>query len=230
MLAYARARLSLMALVTVAGFVTMIGCGAAAHRSAPGSQPATSAACVGSADSAACLQLLDQIVHVRSIPLTTRIPTQVTSSCLGAARMTRIRVVCPPLVPAGGAINDPELYGPQIVDRESYSVSINNGQNPGHIHWEFGAIKGAATKLWVFDRTNWAASGSPPPARRIAVHRYLGRLVTLYRFPDNDGQLEGHDAAFATEDGTSYFVSIHGHNDDDADTAMLLAILLARER
>jgi hypothetical protein len=91
--------------------------------------------------------------------------------------MTRIDVVCPPLVPAGGVVRDPELFGPQIVTR-----------------------------------------------------RYLGHLITLYRFPDNDGRLEGHDAAFATEDGSSHFVSIHGHTHDDADIAMLLAILLARQR
>jgi len=143
--------------------------------------------------------------------------------------MTHIKVFCPPLVPAGGVVNDPELYGPQIADRRSYSVSINNGQNPGHIHWEFGAIKGAATQLWVFDRANWEATPPKQPARRIGNLRYLGHLITLYRFPDNDGQLEGHAAAFATEDGISYFVSVHGHTDDDADIAMLLAILLARE-
>ena len=143
--------------------------------------------------------------------------------------MTKLEVVCPSLVPAGGVVGDHELYGPQIVDRGSYSVSINNGENPGRIHWEFGATLGPEAGLWVFDRKNWAAPPRTPPARLIGKLDYLGHVITLYRFPDNDGQLEGHDAAFATEDGVSYFVSIHGHNHDDGDIAMLLAIL-ARSR
>jgi len=122
-------------------------------------------------------------------------------------------------------VGDADLYGPQIVNRDSYSVSINNGENPGHIHWEFGAIKGPETRLWVFDRRDWAGSPHPSPARLVRTAEYFGHRIRVYRFPDNDGQLEGHDAAFATEDGVSYFVSIHGHTHDDGDIAMLLAIL-----
>src|SRR5579875_3758447 len=161
--------------------------------------------------------------HLRSIRLTTAVPRQVKASCVQASRMTKLTVVCPPLVPAGGVV--PGLYGPQIVSRTSYSVSINNGQNPGHIHWEFGATAGPQSRLWIFDRRDWAAPPHTPPARLIRRIRHLGRVITLYRFPDNDGQLEGHDAAFATQDGISYFVSIHGHTHDHADIAMLLAIL-----
>jgi hypothetical protein len=139
--------------------------------------------------------------------------------------MTELRVVCPPLVPTGGVVSDPNLFGPQISTRHSYSVSINNGQNPGRTHWEFGAISGPQTRLWVFDRSNWPAPPNTPPARLIGTRKYLDQLITLYRFPDNDGQLEGHDAAFATEHGVSYFVSIHGHTHDDGDIAILLAIL-----
>jgi hypothetical protein len=139
--------------------------------------------------------------------------------------MTRLKVVCPPLVPTGGVVRDHDLYGPQIVTGRSYSVSINNGQNPGHIHWEFGATRGPETHLWVFDRRNWEAPPHTHPARLLAKVRYFRHVITLYRFPDNDGQLEGHDAAFATKDGVSYFVSIHGHTHDDGDLAMLLAIL-----
>lgn len=171
------------------------------------------------------MRFLDHAVRVTSMRLTTIVPRQVTSSCAAAARKTQLEVVCPPLVPAGGVVSDPELYGPQIVDRRSYSVSINNGQNPGRIHWEFGAIRGPQTRLWVFDRSNWPAPPSTPPARLLGTRDYLGHLISLYRFPDDDGQLEGHDAAFATEDGVSYFVSIHGHTHDDGDIAMLLAIL-----
>ena len=164
-----------------------------------------------------------------SIRLTTIVPKQVSASCAAAARTTQLEVVCPPLVPTGGVVSDPDLYGPQIVDRRSYSVSTNNGENPGRIHWEFGAIRGPQTQLWVFDRRNWAAPPSARPARLIATRKYLGYSVSLYRFPDSDGQLEGHDAAFASKGGVSYFVSIHGHTHDDGDIAMLLAIL-ARSR
>lgn len=134
-----------------------------------------------------------------------------------------------PLVPIGGVVHDHDLYWATDRRPPLYSVSINHGQNAGHVHWEFGAIKGAPTKLWVFDRSNWAALPTTPPARRIDERRYLGHLITIYRFPENGGQLGGHDAAFATEAGISYFVSIHGHTDNNTDIAMLLAILLAHE-
>jgi hypothetical protein len=158
------------------------------------------------------MRFLERAVRVTSIRLTTTVPRQVTASCAAAARKTQQEVVCPPLVPARGVVSNPELYGPQIVNRRSYSVSINNGQNPGRIHW-------------VFDRSNWAAPPSTHPAHLIGKRDYLGHVISLYRFPDQDGQLEGHDAAFATKRGVSYFVSIHGHTHDDGDIAMLLAIL-----
>jgi hypothetical protein len=139
--------------------------------------------------------------------------------------MTGIRVTCPPLAPAGGVVGDHELYGPELSDRRSYSMSINNGQNPGRIHWEVGAINGPSRALWIFARREWAALGPKRPVTLIGERRYLGQVVTLYRFPDTDGQLEGHDVALATKHGISYFVSIHGHNHVDADVAMLLAIL-----
>ena len=147
-----------------------------------------------------------------------------------AARSTRLHVVCPPLVPAGGVVRGSDLSGPQVVTKDSYSVSINNGQNPGRIHWEFGAIRGPATKLWVFDRRNWAATPPVHPARLLAERHAHGYTISLYRFPENDGQLEGHDAAFATAGGVSYFVSIHGYTHDLADVAMLEAVLLSSRR
>jgi hypothetical protein len=206
-----------------------LGCGVTGCGGMTVKQPRISspAACIAGHDPGACLQFLDALVAVRSIRLTTKVPPQVASTCRAAARMTRVTVVCPPVVPAGGVVHDHDLHGPQIVDRRSYSVSINNGQNPGHIHWEFGAIRGPATRLWVFDRKDWEATPSTPSARRIGTRRYLGHVISIYRFPENGGQLGGHDAAFAAEAGMSYFVSIHGHI-DDADIAMLLAILLAR--
>jgi hypothetical protein len=162
---------------------------------------------------------------VRSLGLTVTVPKQVKASCLAAARRTALKVVCPPVVPAGGVVSDPRLSGPQIVNSQSYSISINNGQNPGRVHWEIGATHGTVSRLWIFDKANWDAAPPKHAAARMSARRYLGNLVTLWRFPDSDGQLEGHDLAFTTHDGVGYFVSIHGHNHDDADIAMLLAIL-----
>ena len=217
--------LALLALLALLGFVTT-GCGGTTRTHPPTNHGAASAACHAGGVPDECLRFIEHVVRVRSMVLTARVAKQVGASCAGAGRETRLEVICPPLVPVGGVVNNPELYGPQIVDGRSYSVSINNGQNPGHIHWEFGAIAGPATRLWVFDRANWDARPPKHPARVIGHRRYLGYLITLYRFPDNDGQLEGHDAAFVTQNAISYFVSIHGHRDDDADIAMLLAILL----
>jgi hypothetical protein len=47
----------------------------------------------------------------------------------------------------------------------------------------------------------------------------------VYRFPDSDGQLEGHDVALAIRHGITYLASVHGHRNDDGDIAMLLAVL-----
>ena len=67
------------------------------------------------------MRFLDRAVRVTSIRLTTAVPRQVTASCAAAARQTQQEVVCPPLVPARGVVSNPELYGPQIVNRRSYS-------------------------------------------------------------------------------------------------------------
>lgn len=67
-----------------------------------------------------------------------------------AAKTTKLLVVCPPVVPAGGVVDDPSLYGPHVVSRGTSSASINNGQNAGHILWEFGATTDAVRQLWVF--------------------------------------------------------------------------------
>jgi hypothetical protein len=216
-------------LITTLGLL-IAACGGSTRTTGLPTRRVISQACPAGRITDPCRRLLGQVAGLHSIPLQTQVPTQVTTSCAGAARMTQIQVVCPPLVPADGVVSDHSLYGPQLVDPNSYSVSINNGQNSGHIHWEFGAGRGPATRLWYFDRSNWDALPPKLPPRRLAQRRYLGYPMTLYRFPDSDGQLEGHNAAFATEDGITYFVSIHGRNHDDADIAMLLAILLARKR
>src|SRR5579863_3382098 len=146
------------------------GCG----RGSPGHARASYSACRASGEPTACLGFLDRAARVTSIRLTASVPPRVTASCAAAARMTRLRIVCPPLVPAGGVVSDHDLYGPQIVNAGSYSVSINNGQNPGRIHWEFGAIRGPQTRLWVFDRSSWDAPPGAPPARLIAKRNFLG--------------------------------------------------------
>lgn len=205
------------------GALLLTGCGAGRPRITTKAQ--ADQACGAHGAPTACLRLLDRTVGVTSIRLTANVPRQVTATCAQTARLTQLPLTCPPLVPAGGVVEDHDLYGPQLTDRRSYSFSINNGQNSGRFHWEVGAIKGPARALWIFDRSNWDALPPKLPARLIGERRYLGQLITLYRFPDSDGQLEGHDAAFATKDGITYFVSVHGHTHDDGDIAMLLAIL-----
>lgn len=186
------------------------------------------AACVRTSSLGSCLRDVKRLARVHGLELTSTIPREVTQSCAAAARMTRIRVICPPVIPAGGVVKIPgaeQLYGPQIVTPRSYSVSINNGTNEGYIHWEFGAIRGSTTQLWVFDRANWETLPPKHPAVRVSERDYAGHPISIWRFPENDGQLEGHDAAFATEHGISYFVSIHGYTHDEGNIAMLLAIL-----
>jgi hypothetical protein len=58
---------------------------------------------------------LDRTVGVTSIELSANVPWQVTATCAQTARLTQLPVTCPPLVPAGGVVNDHELYGPQLT-------------------------------------------------------------------------------------------------------------------
>ena len=153
--------------------------------------------------------------------LTAAVPAPVLVTCGEAAQATPIRVVCPSLVPAGGVVD----HGPQITARDVYTMSFNNGQVPGHIHWEVGAgtLEGVATA--EFDERDWDAPAPKQPARLIGARRCAGLLVMLYRFPQSDGQLEGHDIALATVGPITYFASIHGYSHDGPDVDMLLAIL-----
>jgi hypothetical protein len=213
------------------GFVAAVACVVilaacqGSHSRPASAAPASYAACATGGAAAACLRFLDREVGVSSMRLTAHVPPQVDTTCAVMARMTDLRVICPPLVPAGGVVSDRDLYGPQIVDHRSYSMSINNGQNRGRVHWEIGATTAPARALWIFDRSDWDAMPPKRPARLVGERQYLGHVVRLYRFPNSDGQLEGHDAALASVHRVTYFVSIHGHSHDDADMAMLLAIL-----
>jgi hypothetical protein len=159
--------------------LAVAGCGGTGGRATPKSSPAL---CVRAASAGSCLRHVERVERVRSIELTSKIPLEVTQSCAAAARITRIRVICPPVVPAGGVVRVPgaeQLYGPQIVTPRSYSVSINNGDTEGYVHWEFGAIQGPATRLWVFDRANWDAQPPKHPAVRVSEREYAGHSISI---------------------------------------------------
>ncbi len=157
--------------------------------------------------------------------LTDRVPPRVRVACAEAARATRIRVVCPPLVPADGVTDEHDLSGLQVLTTDVYTLSFNNGQVPGHIHWEAGAGTLAGIATAEFDERDWDAPAPKHAPVLTGGERCGADLIRIYRFPQSDGQLEGHDVALATAGGITYFASIHGYNHDDADVAMLLAIL-----
>jgi hypothetical protein len=161
----------------------------------------------------------------RGLRLTYDVSPRVRAACAEAARATRIRVVCPPLVPADGVTSESALYGPQVLAPDVYTLSFNNGQVPGHIHWEAGAGTLAGIATAEFDERDWDAPEPKQPPVLIGGERCGPRLIRIYRFPENDGQLEGHDVALAIAGGITYFASIHGYNHDAADVAMLRAIL-----
>ena len=160
---------------------------------------------------------------VHTLRLTTDVPAPVLTTCGEAAQDSRIRIVCPPVVPAYGVTD----HGPQVTGPDVYTMSFNNGQVPGHIHWEVGAGTLAGIATAEFDERDWDAPAPKQPPQLIGGDRCAGYLMRIYRFPENDGQLEGHDVALATAAGITYFASVHGYGHDDADVAMLLAILLS---
>ena len=166
-----------------------------------------------------------RVSAVHALQLTRDVPARVRAACADAARATPIRVVCPPLVPADGVTGESDLYGPQVLTRDVYTLSFNNGQVPGHIHWEVGAGTLAGVASAEFDERGWDAPAPKRPPALIGGERCGAELIRIYRFPQSDGQLEGHDVALATAGGITYFASIHGHDHDDADVAMLVAIL-----
>jgi hypothetical protein len=156
-----------------------------------------------------------------ALQLTIDVPAPVLVTCGEAAQETRIRVVCPPLVPVGGVTD----HSPQVTTPDVYTMSFNNGQVPGHIHWEVGAGTLAGVATAEFDERDWDAPAPKQPPVLIGGQRCAPYLIRIYRFPENDGQLEGHDVALATAGAVTYFASIHGYTHDAADVAMLLAIL-----
>jgi hypothetical protein len=177
-----------------------------------------------------CMALVLRWAPVQSIRLTTRLPARVQSTCKQARRESRIPVPCPPLIPRGGVVADPGLYGfegPPLPDRagDFYLLTFNNGENPGHIHWIVGAGRGHTVQSNLFDPRRWDVPGH---TRLLGERRYGPSTITFYRFPPHPsgGPLGGHDVALTKVGGTTYFATVHGHTHHDADAAMLLAMLL----
>src|SRR5919201_1807498 len=91
-----------------------------------------------------CGALVSRWAPVHSVRMTTHLDPRVLSTCNHARRASRVQVICPPLIPAGGVIADRGLYGfegPPVADKagDVYLLTFNNGDNRGHIHWIVGA-------------------------------------------------------------------------------------------
>jgi hypothetical protein len=173
-----------------------------------------------------CAPLVSRWAPVRSVRLNTRPSPRVTSTCEQARRRTRISVVCPPLLPADGVVADRDLFGAEVKEAgDFYLLTFNNGDNVGHIHWIVGAGRGESVQRAQFNPRVWDVPGR---IRRLGKRRYGPWAITFYRFPPHPsgGELGGHDLALAELRGTTYFASLHGRANHDADAAMLIAILL----
>src|SRR5919108_4633654 len=177
-----------------------------------------------------CMALVSRWAPVHSLPLTTRLAPRVRSTCQQARRESGIPVVCPPLVPTGGVVADPGLYGfegPPPSDKagDFYLLTFNNGDNPGHIHWIVGAGLDHTVQTNLFDPRRWDVPGRTRP---LGERRYGPWTITFFRFPPypSGGALGGHDLALAKVGRTIYFATVHGHTHHDVDAAMLIAILL----
>jgi hypothetical protein len=177
-----------------------------------------------------CMALVSRWAPVHSVPLTTRLALRVRSTCEQARRESRMPVVCPPLIPIGGVVADPGLYGfegPPLPDKagDFYRLTFNNGDNPGHIHWIVGAGLDRTVQSNLFDPRRWAVPGRTV---RLGERSYGPWTITFFRFPayPSGGALGGHDLAVAKVGRTTYFATVHGHTHHDADAAMLIAILL----
>jgi hypothetical protein len=177
-----------------------------------------------------CRALVSRWAPVHSVRLTAQLDPRVLATCEHARRASRIEVVCPPLIPVGGVIADPGLYGfegPPVSDTagDFYLLTFNNGENPGLIHWIVGAGQHDTVERNLFDSRDW---DTPGRVRRLGERRYGPWMITFYRFPPHPsgGPLGGHDLALAKMGGTTYFATVHGHTHHDADAAMLIAILL----
>ena len=174
-----------------------------------------------------CIARVSSWVHVKSIRLTTQLPPRVRSTCAQARRQVRIAVVCPPLVPVGGVVADPNLYGAESWNTagDFYLLTFNNGDNRGYSHWIVGAGRGRTVHRYVLNPRIWEVPGR---IRRLGERRYGPWAITFYGYPPHPsgGPYGGHVLALAGMAGTTYFASVHGNTHRDADAAMLLATLL----
>ena len=127
---------------------------------------------------------------------------------------------------AAGAGRWRNLSGAEVKEAgDLYLLTFNNGDNVGHIHWIVGAGRGHSVQRAQFDPRVWDVPGR---VRRLGERRYGPWAITFYRFPPHPsgGELGGHDLALAALRGTTYFASMHGRANHDADAAMLIAMLL----
>jgi hypothetical protein len=188
-----------------------------------------------------CTALVSRWAPVHSLRLTTRLAPRVRATCEQARRQARMPVVCPPLIPTGGVVRDPGLYGvgvpahvPPARDSTGtllgafYFLTFNNGDNPGYTHWIVGAGRGDSVQRNLFNPRQWEVPGR---TRRLGQRAYGPWTITFYRFPayPSGGPLGGHDLGLTKVDGTTYFASVHGRNHHDASAAMLTAILLTAD-
>lgn len=224
-----------LAVAILAAAIAIVACGGGEHSPTKRNVGVARSPCRGidpwtGAAAHRCMALVSRWAPARDIRLTTRIGRRVRATCEQARRESRMPVVCPPLIPAGGVVADPALYGfqgPAPPDKagDFYLLSFNNGDNAGHIHWIVGAGLSDTVDKNVFDPRKWDAPGR---VRRLGERRYGPWTITFFRFPPypSGGPLGGHDLALAKAGGTTYFATLHGYGHHDADAAVLIAILL----
>ena len=61
-------------------------------------------------------------------------------------------------MPTDGVTGERDLYGPQALARDVHTLSFNNGQVPGHIHWEVGGGTLTGVALATAGRFTYFAS------------------------------------------------------------------------
>jgi hypothetical protein len=124
-------------------------------------------------------------------------------------------------------VADPDLYGAESWNAagDVYSLTFNNGENRGYIHWIVGAGRGDTVHRYMLNPRMWVVPGR---IRQLGERRYGPWTISFYGFPPHPsgGEFGGHVLALARLRGTTYFASVHGTAHRDADVAMLLATLL----
>lgn len=181
---------------------------------------------------ATSLELVNKsIAHVDTIRLTRRIPAHVRKICAATRRNVRIRVVCPPLVPAGGVVTDPGLSYSDTYRNvtDFYALTFNNGEIPSKLHWVVGAGTPARVERYVLSSRYWDVKG---PVQRLGNVQSAGKNVALYSFPEAPagGIYGSHVVAMTRVGRLRFFASVHGYGQaaQRADIAMLIAMVNRR--